>query len=110
MHMKLAQIRTLRGLTQRNLGEMIGMDAATVQRAEVGAPSAKLETYRKCAEVLGVTLSDIFCDDMSSIERELINVFRQIPESKHQQLLGLLKLAQEDVAQAAPKSDPSAEG
>lgn len=95
MHMNLARIRELRGLTQRDLAEMIGMNAATIQRAEVGAPSAKLETYKKCAAALNVSLSDIFCDDMTVIERELIAVFRRIPTAKHEQLLGLLQLAQE---------------
>ena len=96
MQMNLARIRELRGLTQRDLAEMIGMNAATIQRAEVGAPSAKLETYKKCAKALNITLSDIFSDDMTVLERELIAVFRRIPESKHEQLLGLLRLAQED--------------
>lgn len=105
--MNLARIRELRGLTQRDLAEMIGMNAATVQRAEVGASSAKLETYKKCAAALNVTLSDIFCDDMEPIERELIAVFRQIPESNHGHLLGLLKLAQSNDGRVGPKTDSS---
>ncbi|WP_322890014.1 MULTISPECIES: helix-turn-helix transcriptional regulator [unclassified Yoonia] len=93
--MNLARIRELRGLTQRELGEMVGLSAATIQRAEVGAATAKLETYKKCAEALKVSLSDIFSEDMTPVERELIQIFRQIPASKHAQLLGLLELAQE---------------
>jgi transcriptional regulator with XRE-family HTH domain len=93
MHMKLARLREMRGLNQRELAEMIGMSAATVQRAEVGEPSAKLETYKKCAEALGVTLADIFNDDLSQNERELVAVFRRIPPHQHDQILGLLRLA-----------------
>jgi transcriptional regulator with XRE-family HTH domain len=94
MHMKLARLREKRGLNQRELAEMIGMSAATVQRAEVGEPSAKLETYKKCAEALDVTLADIFSDDLSEAERELVTVFRRIPKGQHDQILGLLRLAQ----------------
>lgn len=89
---------------------MIGMNAATVQRAEVGAPSAKLETYKKCALALKVSLSDIFCDDMSVIERELIAVFRQIPASRQDYLLGLMKVAQADVQQANQENAPAQDG
>ena len=51
--MNLAKIRTSRGLSQKALGEMIGMDAATIQRAETMHSSAKLTTYVACADALG---------------------------------------------------------
>lgn len=94
MNMNLARLREIRGLTQRELAEIIGMSAATVQRAEVGEPSAKLETYKKCAAALGVTLGDIFSDDLSPIERDMLAVFRRIPPQQHDHILGLLRLAQ----------------
>lgn len=93
--MNLAQIRKLRGLSQRQLAELIGVDASTIQRAETGHPSAKLETYRKCTEVLGVSLSDVFTDDRSSVEAEILAAFRRVPPEKHAQVLALLQLAQE---------------
>lgn len=91
--MKLTHLRNTRGLTQRELAAMIDMDAATVNRAEKMAPSTKLATYVKCAEVLGVTLSDIFCEDRNAIEAELVAAFRAIPQERHQELLGLIRLA-----------------
>lgn len=91
--MKLTHIRNTRGLTQRELAAMIGMDAATVNRAEKMAPTTKLATYVKCAEALGVTLSDIFCENRSVIETELLAAFRAIPPERHQELLGLIQLA-----------------
>ncbi|WP_342301411.1 helix-turn-helix transcriptional regulator [Cereibacter sphaeroides] len=92
--MNLARIRKLRGLNQRQLAEMIGVDASTIQRAETAHPSAKLETYRKCADALGVTVSDIFSDDRSAVEMEFLRAFRRVPSEKHQQLLALLALAE----------------
>lgn len=91
--MKLTHFRNARGLSQRELAAMIGMDAATVNRAEKMSPSTKLATYVKCAEALGVSLSDIFCENRSAIEADLLAAFRQIPTERHQELLGLIRLA-----------------
>lgn len=99
-YMNLARIRKLRGLNLRELAEMVGLDASTIQRAETMQKTAKLETYQKCADVLGVRLYDLFADDRAPIEVELLRIFRNIPPEKHQELLGLLSLAQ---AHSQPK-------
>jgi len=91
--MRLAEIRNQRGLRQRDLADLIGMDAATVNRAEKMAKTAKLETYQKCAAALGVSLSDIFCEERPAIEAELLRAFRGIPKARHEELLGLIRLA-----------------
>ena len=90
--MNLTKIRKARGLTQRALAEMIGMDAATVNRAEKTDGTAKLATYILCAEALGVTLADIFADDRSALEAELVQAFRQIPPDRHGELLAMLRM------------------
>lgn len=78
-NMNLARIRKARGLSQGDLAEMIGMDTTSVSRAENMKKSAKLETYQRCAEALGITLADIFCDTIEPIERELIAAYRAPP-------------------------------
>lgn len=90
--MNLTKIRTARGLSQKALAEMIGMDAATINRAEKMHPSAKLTTYVACAEALGVTLEDIFGPDLSDLESRIIEAFRSMPEAKRKQVAGLLDL------------------
>lgn len=91
--MNLARIRQERGLSQRALADMIGMDPATVNRAEKMAATAKLSTYVACAKALGVTLSDIFGEYRSPREAALLEAFRRIPEERHDELLGLIRLA-----------------
>lgn len=103
--MNLAAIRRMRGLSQRALGEMIGKDAATINRAEAMHRSATLLTYQKCAEALGVTLADLFTDERSAIEAELVRVFRRIPEDRYQELLGLLRLAESRAPSEAKQGD-----
>lgn len=94
--MNLERIRRLRNLSQRELADMVGVDASTVQRAEKQHKSAKLTTYAACAKALGVTLADIFADDRSHIEQELVEIFRRIPEGRHAELLSLLALARKE--------------
>lgn len=92
--MNLARIRKARNLTQRDLAEMVGLDQSQIQRAEAMKPTAKLQTYIKCAEALDVTLGDIFADGGSIMDRELLNLFRRIPEARRQEALDLLKVVE----------------
>lgn len=96
--MNLTKIREARGLSQRALADMIGMDAATVNRAEKMHHTAKLATYILCAEALGVTLSDIFGDDRTAIEQELLRAFRRVPAERHDELLALVRLVRAEGA------------
>lgn len=102
--MNLTAIRKMRGLSQAALGEMIGKDAATINRAEAMHKSATLLTYQKCADALGVKLSDLFTDERTALESELIRVFRGIPEDRYQELLGLLRLAETRAPTEAPQT------
>lgn len=82
--MNLANIRKLRGLTQIDLAEMIDVTQPTISRAERGDDGTTLGTYRACAEVLGVTLSDLFADDRRDIEVKLLDFFRKLPPDRQQ--------------------------
>ena len=79
-----------------DLAEMIGVDPSTVSRAESMHHSAKLSTYIKCAEALGVTLSDIFSDDRTALENRLIAAFRSLPASQRHRLVSLIELGEPD--------------
>lgn len=73
---------------------MLGIDKSTISRAENAHSSAMLNTYQRCADALGVTLSEIFCDELTPDEAELLRVFRAIPRENHAQIIGLLRLSQ----------------
>lgn len=95
-HMRLSEIRKAKGLRAADLADMIGVDPATVSRAESMHDSAKLSTYIKCADALGVTLSDIFSDDRTALESRLIAAFRALPASQHHRLVSLIELVESD--------------
>lgn len=89
--MNLTRIRNARGLTLDDLGEMVGLSASTIQRAEIMHITAKLETYKKCAAALGVGLADLFCEDRNEMEAAIIAAFRRLPDDRRSILIGLLR-------------------
>lgn len=90
--MNLARIRSARGLSQRDLADMLGVNQSTIQRAEKMHPSAKLDTYQRCAELLECELSDIFSDERAPVELALLSAFRKIPEAKQAEVLAILDM------------------
>ena len=90
----LARYRELSGLSQRDLADILKVSQPTIQRAEAEDPSAKLGTYKRCAEVLGISLSDIF-SERTATEDRLVEVFRRIPHQKHEQLMSIIEVAQD---------------
>jgi transcriptional regulator with XRE-family HTH domain len=88
-HMKLPEIRRQRGLSQKQLAAITGVDQATIHRAEKMHHSAKLATYQLCAQALDVTLVDIFSDDRTETERRLLRGFRSMPDNLQRVVLDL---------------------
>ena len=90
--MNLAKLRQARGWSQRDLADVIGVNQSTIQRAEACDKTAKLATYKACAEALGVSLSDIFSDERSPVENALLSQFRTIPADQQDKVLAILDL------------------
>lgn len=97
--MNMARIRKSQGLTQADLADMIGVDQSTIQRAEKGHSSAKLETYSRCADKLGVTLADLFSDDRTPVEITLLKGFRDMDEDARAKVFAILDLVSGKAAQ-----------
>lgn len=94
--MRLTTIRNERGLSLRDLAEMIGKDASTVQRAEKMAASAKLETYQACADALGVPLYELFIES-----EEAALLLRSFDQASPEGRAMLLRMV--DAAKALPE-------
>lgn len=87
--MRLREIRQSKKLNQRQLADLVGVDQATIQRAEKMHKSARLETYALCAQALGVSLADLFVEERTAKENALIEMFRQSDERVQRWLLAL---------------------
>ncbi|SDI96215.1 hypothetical protein SAMN04487993_1013131 [Salipiger marinus] len=55
-----------------------------------------MATYLQYASALNLELRDLFSEDVSEVEIDLLRAFRRIPESKRPELLALLRLVQEN--------------
>ena len=86
---RLKTARKRSGITQKNLGVMIGMDESSasgrMNHYEKGRHTPDIGTLRRMAEVLGVPLNYFFCDDDLSAELSL-NIQRLSPENKRKLL------------------------
>lgn len=81
--MRLRELREAKGLSLKQLADQIGMTVPTVLRAERMDKTAKLETYVKCADALGVELDDLF-NDQSDLDHLILDAFRSLPQERQQ--------------------------
>lgn len=58
--MTLKQLRTNRGMSQAELGDMVGLKQTTISQYENGSRKPPLSMAKKLSEVLNVSLDDFF--------------------------------------------------
>jgi transcriptional regulator with XRE-family HTH domain len=90
---RLKQARKRVGITQKNLGIMMGMEedsaSGRMNHYEKGRHTPDISTLRKMAEALGVPLNYFFCEDESTAELS-IEIAKLSPQKK-EQLLNIIK-------------------
>jgi transcriptional regulator with XRE-family HTH domain len=93
--LRLKQARNKIGISQKELGIKIGMDASSasgrMNHYEKGRHVPDVDTLRKIAEELNVPLNYFFCEDDLSAELACL-VSKLDDESKHYLILELKKL------------------
>lgn len=98
----LARLRKLKGWTQTDLALEVGVNQATISKAEKGDGGVSLSTYRSIAESLGVPVYQLFMDDAEVAEIRLLEVFRSLPEARQRGWLDTLDLLLEEDQQKQP--------
>lgn len=63
---KLRQARVNAGLTQSQMGEKLGLTLAGYRQKEIGERKISIKEANKIANILGVTLDDIFFETIQS--------------------------------------------
>lgn len=58
--LRVRQLRLERGLTQKELAELVGMSASEVSRLELVAKRPYIRTLHRLADGLGVNMTDLF--------------------------------------------------
>lgn len=90
---RLKNARKKAGITQKNLGVIIGMDEGSasgrMNHYEKGRHTPDISTLKKMAEVLDVPLVYFFCEDEESAE--LVCLISQLNETEKKNLIDHLK-------------------
>ena len=110
-------LRESKNLTQKQLGEQIGISRPTINLWERGKIKPKKpETIEKLANALGVTVKDLIGDEVVSVKKEKAAPKKKVTISKPKKAVEkkvaapkaeVKKAAQED--KDAPEMTPSAE-
>lgn len=82
----IKKIRIERGLTQKQLGELCGIDPGNLRKYESGKIKPKIETIKKIADALETTILDI-CDNDKLIVFDLHTINKIIDTSEAEKIL-----------------------
>lgn len=93
--MGLRDIRERRNLTQVQLAEMAGVSQSTLSRLEKLDDSATLQNMRAVASALGVEVIDLFRDDLTALDDQLLQAFRAIPRNQRHKIVSLIELIEQ---------------
>lgn len=91
----LERFRKMRGLTQEDLADVLGVSPSKISRAESEHDSAMLDTYKRAAEYFGVPLSAIFSDERGPAEQEVLQILANLSGPRLEQALAILRLSQD---------------
>lgn len=89
---KIRKLRTAKGLTIYKLSKETGITQNHISDLECGRRNPSLDTLRRLIVPLGISLSELFCEDenvtyLSEKERMLVENYRMLPEEKGDFLL-----------------------
>ena len=80
--MNVARLRKLKGWSQTDLADIVGVEQPTISRIERGTDAVTLRLARQVAEALDVPLYQIFLDDTSDAELILLKTYRSLSDDR----------------------------
>lgn len=93
---KIEKLRFQRGWSMYELAQEAGITQSTLTSMMQRGNPPKLETLSCICEAFGITLAQFFTEDeelelLGKSEKELISLYRKLPENKQKALIELLK-------------------
>nr|WP_314901837.1 helix-turn-helix transcriptional regulator [uncultured Deefgea sp.] len=92
---RLKEARTIKGLTQLQLGLKLGMDtnsaSARMNQYEKGKHAPDYDTMKRTADELGVPVAYFFCE--SQTDAQLVKTISHLSENDKKKLLEQLQVA-----------------
>ena len=90
----LREIRKANGLTQKQVADRLGITSQAVCRWENNRTEPDMYTVAKLALILGCTTDDLTGHEtapLSADERELVSLYRKLPEGTKKIILMVMK-------------------
>lgn len=72
---RIKQARTKNGLTQKQLGEILGSTQQMMAQYESGKHIPKIDTLNRIADALNISISDLMGSDLVSLTDSVIDLF-----------------------------------
>ncbi len=69
---RIKALRKMRGLTQDQLAERVGVDSKHISRLEMSSSLPMMETLAKIADAMGVSIKDFFEPTDAMTQKELL--------------------------------------
>jgi len=108
---RIRELRKQKGLTQGELGELVGLHQTQIGNLENGARNFTFEWARRIARALECTVADLLSesdnpDRLTKDERELVHNFRASPPEQQT----LLRRVAEPIAELGNAEPPPDDG
>lgn len=107
---RIKMLRKEKGLTQEQLGAMLGVQKAAIWKYEKGnVANIKRSTIQKMSEIFDVSPNYLMCysekrkdeppshEELPANARELVSLFSKIPEEKQQMVLNMIRSALDSI-------------
>ncbi len=88
---RIQNLRKINQMTAKELAEAIDISPSFISAVENNSTKLSLKTLRSICDTLGVTLSEFFNDDLSSVEKKLISSIKKMSDDKKMDLLQFLE-------------------
>nr|DAV20174.1 MAG TPA: helix-turn-helix domain protein [Caudoviricetes sp.] len=93
---KLKVVRMQKGLSQAELGKLLGVQAQTIGRWENGKSEPNLETINKLCKILNITIYSLVSKEadyqLNYDEAFIINKYRELNDDGKKMIINLLKM------------------
>ena len=92
---KIEALRYQRGWSMYELAQEMGVTQSTLTSIMKRGNPPKIDTLERICEAFGISLAQFFIEDeelevLNKREKELISLFRKLPEEKQRALINLL--------------------
>ncbi len=87
---KIKQYRESKKMTQKDIAEILGVEAGTVSKYELGLTEPNIESLKKLAEIFNITVDELLKDEKERFDISKIDLLQILREQKEMKLKGNL--------------------